>query len=150
MNQLRKRNDFCEGYMNCRKIAHLLLVGVFLTTVVWGREDRLVNTGITPAAEGKVITSTDRNGNTQAEVQVKHLATPQKLTPPRQAYLVWVQPRGKSPELLGVLRVNDKLEGNLTATTPYKVFDIIVTAEDTPHPEMPSDTVVLKGTVERK
>jgi hypothetical protein len=30
------------------------------------------------------------------------------------------------------------------------VFDISVTAEDTPHPKAPSDTVVLKGTVERK
>jgi hypothetical protein len=135
--------------MNCRKIAQLLFVGVFLTTVVWGREDRLLNTGLTPAAEGKVTTSADPNGNTQVKVEVKHLATPQKLTPPRQSYLVWVQARGKSPELLGVLRVNDKLEGSLKATTPYKVFDIFVTAEDTLHPEGPSEAVVLKGTVER-
>jgi hypothetical protein len=136
--------------MSYRKIVTLLVFGLFFTALSWGREDRLINTGVAPAAEGKVITSTDRNGNTQVEVQVKHLATPQKLTPPRQAYLIWVQPRGKAPELLGVLRVNDKLEGSLTATTPYKVFDISVTAEDTPHPEAPSDTVVLKGTVERK
>lgn len=136
--------------MSYRKIATLLVFGLFFAALSWGREDRLINTGVAPAAEGKVITSTDRNGNTQVEVQVKHLATPEKLTPPRQAYLIWVQPRGKAPELLGVLRVNDKLEGSLTATTPYKVFDISVTAEDTPHPETPSDTMVLKGSVERK
>jgi hypothetical protein len=68
--------------MNCRQIANLLLVFVFLTAVGWAREDRLLNTGITPAAEGKVITSTDRNGNTQVEVQVKHLAPPQSLRLP--------------------------------------------------------------------
>jgi hypothetical protein len=136
--------------MSYRKIPTLLLIGLFLTAASSGREGRLFNTGATPAAEGKVITSADRNGNTQVEVQVKHLATPQKLTPPRQAYLVWVQPRGKPPELLGVLRVNDKLEGSLTGTTPYKVFDISLTAEDTPHLERPSNTMVLKGTVERK
>lgn len=135
--------------MNCRKIAHLLLIFIFLAAVGWAREDRLLNTGITPAAEGKVITNSDPNGNTEVEVQVKHLASPQKLTPPRQAYLVWVQARGKSPELLGVLRVNDKLEGSLKATTPYKVFDILVTGEDTLSPQTPSDMVLLKGTVER-
>jgi hypothetical protein len=48
-----------------------------------------------------------------------------------------------------VLRVNDKLEGSLKGTIPYKVFDIFVTAEDTLQPETPSNAVVRKGTVER-
>ncbi len=136
--------------MRNRNIALLLLAGLLLTTIAWGREDRLVNTGTAPAAEGKVITDNDRNGNTGVEVQVKHMATPQSLTPPKQTYLVWVQPRGKDPELLGALRVNDGLEGSLKATTTYKDFDILVTAEDNMKPEMPSSMVILKGTVERK
>lgn len=132
------------------KISLIVLIGVLLTAVAWGREDRLTNTGVAPGAEGKVVTSTDRNGNTEVEVQVKHLAGADKLTPPRQAYLVWVQPRDKQPELLGVLRVNENLEGSLKGTTPYKDFDISVTGEDNLNPEKPSDMVVLKGTIERK
>jgi hypothetical protein len=62
-------------------------------------------------------TSYDRNGNTKVEVKVKHLTRPQALVPPRQAYLVWVQPRSAQPELLGALKVNDDLEGSLKATT---------------------------------
>jgi hypothetical protein len=46
--------------------------------------------------------------------------------------------------------VNDDLEGSLKATTPYKDFDIFVTAESLPKPENPSGMVILKGTVERK
>src|ERR1051326_4018114 len=87
--------------MRQRKITLLLLFSLALAAALWGREDRLVNTGATPAAEGKVVTENDRNGNTKVEVTVKHLATPQSLTPARQAYLVWVQPRGKDAELLG-------------------------------------------------
>lgn len=136
--------------MHRRKIVHLLLVGIFLTTIASAREDRLINTGVAPAAEGKATTSTDRNGNTEVEVQVKHMASPQKLTPARQTYLVWVQPRGKDPELLGILRVNEDLQGSLKATTPYKTFDVFVTAEDIVNPPTPSGTVVLKGTVDRK
>ena len=133
-----------------RKVALFLLFSFLLATAAWGREDRLTNTGAAPAAEGNVITDNDRNGNTGVEVQVKHMATPESLTPAKQAYLVWVQPRGKDPELLGALRVNSDLEGSLKATTPYKEFEIFVTAEDNMRPDTPSNEVILKGAVERK
>lgn len=130
-------------------IALLIVLSFVLTIVAWGREDRLTNTGTTPAAMGKVITNNDRNNNTEIEVQVKHMAAPQSLTPAQTAYLVWVQPRGKEAELLGALRVNEDLEGSLKATTPYKDFDIFITAEGTMRPDTPSGMVILKGTVER-
>lgn len=136
--------------MKHRRTALFLLFSLLLATLAWAREDRLVNTGTAPAAEGKVITDNDRNGNTGVEVQVKHMATPQSLTPPRQTYLVWVQPRGKDPELLGALRVNENLEGSLRAATPYKDFEILITAEDSVKPESPSSAVILKGSVARK
>ena len=136
--------------MRHRNFTLLLLFSLALAATLWGREDRLVNTGAAPAAEGKVISNNDRNGNTNVEIHVKHMATPQSLTPAHQAYLVWVQPRGKDAELLGALRVNEDLEGSLKATTPYKEFDVLVTAEDSMKPETPSSMVILKGTVERK
>ncbi|HYX54060.1 MAG TPA: hypothetical protein VE783_11465 [Candidatus Limnocylindrales bacterium] len=137
--------------MKNRKLIVLTLISFVLALAAAAREDKLTNTGAAPAAEGKVITSNDRNGNTEVEVQVKHMATPQSLTPPRQTYLVWVQPRGQAAELLGALRVNsDSLEGSLKASTTYKDFEVLVTAEDQVHADQPSSTVILKGTVERK
>jgi hypothetical protein len=136
--------------MRHRIVALFLLFSFLLATAAWGREDKLTNTGTAPAAEGKIITDNDRNGNTGVNIQVKHMATPQSLTPPRQTYLVWIQPRGKDAELLGALRVNENLEGSLKAATTYKDFDVLITAEDNMKPETPSSTVVLKGTVERK
>ncbi len=136
--------------MRQAKFALLIAIAFLLTTVAWSREDKLTNTGVAPAAAGKVITGTDRNGNTEVEVQVKHVANPHSLTPPRQSYLVWVQPRGMQPQLLGALRVNEDLEGTLKATTTYKDFDVLITAEDNMKPETPSATVILKGSVERK
>lgn len=136
--------------MRHRNFTLFLLLGLAFVATVWGREDHLTNTGVAPAAEGKVITDTDRNGNTGVEVHVKHMANPQSLTPAKQGYLVWVQPRGKDPELLGLLRVNEDLEGSLKATTPLKHFDILVTAEDNLKPEAPSSMVILRGSVERR
>jgi len=136
--------------MRHRTVVLFLLFSILLATAAWGREDKLTNTGLAPAAEGKIITDNDRNGNTGIEIHVKHMATPQSLTPARQGYLVWVQPRGKDPELLGALRVNSDLEGSLKAATTYKDFEVIITAEDSMKPDTPSSAVILKGTVERK
>ena len=130
-------------------IALLTILSFVLTIVAWGREDRLTNTGATPAAMGKVITNNDRNNNTEVDVQVKHMAAPQSLTPGKTTYLVWIEPRGKAAELLGALRINEDLEGSLKGTTPYKDFDIFITAEDNMKPAIPGSMVILKGTVER-
>jgi hypothetical protein len=135
--------------MTKRRLLGLTVVLVFLATALWAREDKLTNTGTAPAAQGKVVTGNDRNGNTEIDVQVKHMATPQSLTPAKQAYLVWVQPHGQPAQLLGTLRVNEDLEGSLKGSTPYKDFDIFVTAEDQPKPDTPSSDVILKGSVER-
>lgn len=136
--------------MKNRKLIVLTLISFVLALAAAAREDKLTNTGAAPAAEGKVITGNDRNGNTSVEIQVKHMAAPQSLTPPRSTYLVWVQPRGQAAELLGALRVNSDLEGSLKASTTYKDFDVLITAEDQVHADQPSNAVILKGTVERK
>ncbi len=139
--------------MNCkttrRKTTLIILASLLLSLAAWGREDHLTNTGIAPGAEGTVTTDNDRNGNTNVEVKVKHMAGPQQLTPAMQTYIVWIQARGKEPEAIGVLRVNGDLEGALKGTTPYKDFDVLITAEDNLKPNAPSSMVMLKGTVER-
>ena len=136
--------------MSHRKTALLIAITFLLATAAWSKEDKLTNTGLDPSAQGTVVTSTDRNGNVEVEVKVKHLAPAQRLVPPRQAYLVWVQPRGAQPELLGALRVNDDQEGSLKATTTHKDFEILVTAEDAMNAQVPSSSAVLRGSVERK
>ena len=116
--------------MRHRAITLFLLFSFLLATAAWGREDK--------------------HGNTGVDIEVKHMATPQSLTPGKQTYLVWVQPRGKDPELLGALRVNENLEGSLKAATTYKDFDVLITAEDSMKPDAPSSMVILKGSVARK
>lgn len=136
--------------MKSRSFLVFVTVALLLSLSAWAREDKLVNTGITPAAQGVIDTGNDQNGNTQVDVKVEHLAKSESLTPAKQGYLVWIQPKGKQPELLGQLAVGDDLKGELKATTPYKDFDVLVTAEDNLRAEAPSGMVLLHGTVERQ
>jgi len=137
--------------MRKRKFAWAAIVALLLASVLaWAREDKLTNTGVAPAAEGKITTGTDQNGNTSVDVKVEHLAQPQSLKPSKQTYLVWIQPSGQSAQLLGALRVGDDLKGEVKGSTPFKDFDVIITAEDQLKADTPSSTVVLRGNVARK
>jgi hypothetical protein len=119
-----------------------------LGAVTWADEIPLTTTPVAPAGEGKVSFEHDRNKNTRFTVHTKHLARPDSLTPAKTEYVVWVQPRGKEPQNAGTLKLNDNLEGSLTGTTPYQMFDIIVTAEDSANADRPSGPEVLRGTVQ--
>ncbi|MCU1307313.1 MAG: hypothetical protein JWN45_2008, partial [Acidobacteriaceae bacterium] len=55
---------------------------------------------------------------------------------------------GKGPENQGQLKVNDNLDGSFEGSTPYPVFDIFITAEDSPAASTPSGPQLLKGSMQ--
>lgn len=103
-----------------------------------------------PAATGVIHANSDRNGNLSIEMEAKHLAPPDRLSPPHSTYVVWVQPAGKPAEVMGELRVNkDDMAASFKTSVPYHNFDIFVTAEDNPKPDAPSGTEVLRASVQK-
>src|ERR1700682_1763444 len=97
-----------------KKALALSLIFVLLTAgLVQATQVKLINDPSVPGATGTVNVNKDRNGNYRVRVDVRHLAKPTELTPPRQVYLVWVQSGDNAPEVLGQLRVNENLQGSL-------------------------------------
>ena len=109
---------------------------------------RMIADPSVPAATGKVHLDKDRNGNLQLKVEVDHLAKPGALSPAKQNYLVWIQPRGKDAQNLGALKVSDNLKGSFGATVPREDFEVFVTAEYNPAAEMPSGPKLLRAEVQ--
>jgi hypothetical protein len=124
----------------------VLLVSCSLASLA--SEVRLMADPSIPGAVGKAHLNKEKNGNLKLKVEVYHLAKPSALTPARQTYVVWTQARGKDPKNQGVLKVNDKLEGNFEDTVSNQDFDIFITAEDNPSIETPSEPTLLKGTMQ--
>ncbi|MRR54898.1 MAG: hypothetical protein EG822_10375 [Deltaproteobacteria bacterium] len=98
---------------------------------------------VVPAATGVTKVSKDSNDNTSIHLKVDHLAPPQNLQPPRAIYVVWVQTPDNQTYNLGQLKVDKELEGELKAVTPFKIFRLVITAEDFPTVSLPSQQVVL-------
>ncbi len=80
---------------------------------------------------------------------MEHLAPPANLNPPMVGYLVWFQERGGSPASQGRMRIDKNLKASFETTTPWKTFDIQVTAESDATVKAPTGAVVLKGSVQQ-
>ncbi len=124
------------------------LIVLFLTIQLWGDDIRLQPGTIVPGALGVVKLGHDNNGNTVVDVEARHLAPPTNLTPAKNYYVVWIQARDQQPQIAGVMQVDPSKEAaSFKTMTPFKNFDVLVTAEDNPRPESPSSTQILKGTI---
>ena len=101
-----------------------------------------------PGARAEVEISKDKNGNTRLKMVVQHLANLENLTPRANAYVVWFQERGGSPENQGQLKMDKNLKAAFQTVTPLKSFDVIVTAEQDLRAKDPSGPEVLKATIQ--
>jgi hypothetical protein len=121
-----------------------------LVSVAMADEFKLRNSELNPAATAVAHVNTDRNGNLEVNLQVEHIAPPDRLNPAHSVYVVWMQAPNKQPEMLGLMRVNtDDMAASLKTKVPYHSFDIFVTAEDNNHPDSPSGPEVLRGSIQK-
>jgi hypothetical protein len=136
--------------MTTKWVAGLVIGTVMLTSAgaALAKKFPLTADKSVPAASGQVDVGRDKNGNTRVEIEVKHLALPESLTPPRAVYLVWFQERGSEPSNQGALKPNKSLKATFRGVTPMKSFDIVVTAESDASAKAPSGTEVLRASVQ--
>jgi hypothetical protein len=100
-----------------------------------------------PAAEGKVQVAAEKNGNHDVKVEVQHLAPPDKVADGAAAYVVWIKPEQGAPQNVGVLKVDENLQGNLETKTDYRTFEVMVTAERDANATAPTGTPVMRTNV---
>lgn len=135
-------NQFMHTMKSILSVAIALCLTLFLVSC--GASKMVFeNSSVVPAATGDVKVKKDKNENYAIDLSVKNLAPPQKLTPSREMYLVWMED-GKNPvRKLGRMDPSSSLKASLTAlstTTPEKVF---ITAENNAEVTYPTGDVVL-------
>lgn len=96
-----------------------------------------------PAADATATIRVDQNENTLVELVLDHIAPAAKLWPPRALYVVWAEDSEGEIQQLGKLRVNDRRKAHFQGTTALDRFRLLITAEDDPRPEQPSQPYML-------
>ena len=103
---------------------------------------------VVPAASGSVKVKKDQNNNYSIEVSLINLAPSNKLTPPRDNYVVWVDTKSNGVKNIGQVNTSTglfskKLKANLSANVPFKIKQVFITAEDVQNATSPGTQVVL-------
>ena len=122
------------------------------STFGWGgnSEVNLSTSPSMPASEGSARFSVSKNDNTLIDLRVKHLAHPEKLTPPASSYVVWIQAnKDAAPQNVGALKVDSDLNGAITAETALHSFGLFVTAEGAGQVQTPTGAQLLWTTYSR-
>lgn len=102
-----------------------------------------------PAAQGTVKTSLTDNDNTAIEVEVHHLAPPERVAAGATTYVVWVRgPDRDAPQNLGALKVDEELRGTFKTVTPLRRFDMFITAESSPTTQRPTNGELFRASIE--
>ena len=100
---------------------------------------------VEPAAVGKVKLKKDNNKNYSVDVSVMHLASPERLTPPMDKYVVWVETGNEDIKNIGRINISTgtfskTLKGSLKTITVHAPTKVFITAEpagDISHPGTP-------------
>ena len=98
---------------------------------------------VVPAAEATLNVEEKNDGNYEVELEVENIAKPQRLTPSRRNYVVWMVSKEHGTMNLGNLKVSDNNKASLSTVTPYEPIRVFITAEDKQDIIAPSTQVVL-------
>ena len=104
---------------------------------------------VVPAAKGSVKIRKDKNSNYQIKLDVIRLAKPDRLSPPRDIYVVWMQTERDGLKNIGRLETSSRflsrtLRSSLRTVTPFNPVTFFITAENEANVQIPSGEVILR------
>ncbi|MDZ7648315.1 MAG: hypothetical protein U5K54_14645 [Cytophagales bacterium] len=101
---------------------------------------------VTPAAEITAKMTQDKHKNFVIEVTAYNMASADRLDPPKNNYIVWIVSENNGTMNIGQLTIKNGEKSYLKTSTPFKVKEIFITAEDESDISYPSGTEISRTT----
>ena len=126
----------------------LSLATTYFSSSAQSKKVSFNTSAVVPGAEGTVKVKKDKNGNYDISVDIENLAQSKKLTPPKNAYVVWLETHEKGVKNIGQIQSSSSMfsktkKASISTVSAYKPVRIFITAEDDPGVEQPGEVVVL-------
>ena len=129
--------------------AAFLLSALILGLSSCSQKMYFARSAMVPAAQGDVRIKTDQNNNYHIQLFVRHLAPSSQLTPPKQAYVVWMVTDGQGTKNIGQIQssgslLSKSLKATLSTVSVFKPNSFFITAENDPATKYPGTPIVLQ------
>jgi cell division protein FtsL len=107
-----------------------------------------LNSTVVPAAQGEVKIKTDRNKNFVIKIEIYNLALPNRLDPPKNAYVVWMDDGNNNIKNMGQIKssapfMSKALKASFKNISSFRPVKIFITAEYESSVQVPSYETVL-------
>lgn len=125
------------------KVISFVLAAVLMTSCA--QKVAFPDSAALPGADAVLKVDKNKNNNYELELEVDNIAKPNRLTPPRNNYIVWLETSSHGTINIGNLRVSDKNKASMITVTPYKPIRVFISAEDRQDVIFPSSQIVLNS-----
>lgn len=127
-------------------IITIAMVGLLLSACA--KKIAFQTSTIVPAARGDVKVKKDNNSNYAIKVFIRNLAEVKRLSPPKTAYIVWMETDQQPAKNIGKIdsdnkMFSNKLKASFESVSPTKPTKIFITAEDDVSTQYPSYQIIL-------
>ena len=107
-----------------------------------------LTSSIVPAARGTVKVKMDDNKNHTIQIALVNLAEPERLTPPRKLYMVWMETDQGETKNIGRIMTDSgtfskTLKADFKTVTSFTPIKIFITAEEDANIQSPGWEVIL-------
>jgi hypothetical protein len=99
---------------------------------------------VTPAANIVVYRHHDSNGNNTLVIKAKNLAATERLSPPKQTYVVWVVLEDHTAKNIGQMKIINAKKAEIRTLTAFKYSEIFITAEDQAEVQYPGNMEISR------
>jgi hypothetical protein len=107
-----------------------------------------LTSAVVPAAEGAITIKEDGNKNYIIKIHTTNLADSQRLTPPKDVYVVWMVTNNNNTKNIGQIisssgPLSSKMKASFETVSSFRPTKIFITAENESNVQYPSSEVVL-------
>ena len=99
-----------------------------------------LNSAVVPAAKGTVKVSKDANKNYHINIKITDLAGSERLTPPKNTYVVWLIAQDNRAKNIGQINISKSLSAKFETVSAFPPSKIMITAEDEAKVVYPSNS----------
>ncbi|MFA5971375.1 MAG: hypothetical protein WC780_03400 [Lentimicrobiaceae bacterium] len=104
---------------------------------------------VTPGAEITANVKLDKSNNHVISVTANHLASAERLTPPKNTYVVWITTSDNGVKNIGQLKSKNNKTATLETLTSFNPVEIFITAEDKGDVSYPSGIEISRATIKK-
>ncbi|MEO8116715.1 MAG: hypothetical protein ABI653_03645 [Bacteroidota bacterium] len=141
-----------------KTIKHISVSSIYLLTAALlimftfsscARKMSFQTSSVAPAAEGTVKIKKDKNNNYNIDLNVMRLASPDRLNPPKDFYVVWMNSDNNAAKNIGQIKTSSSLlsktlKSSLETVSTINPTGFFITAESDANVQYPGGQVVLK------